>query len=668
MMKYGLILVAVVITAAPFLQAQDVTTGDRRPVLIPPARLGAYGGVSLNMNDYTGRVWSLPSGTKPEQQFEPFVNNSLAFGSGSTGAALHLGFMATLPITSTIHLSGRAGYNGLGGSASAEQRLADSTVTHKHTSTIGMFEVSPTFEFYGLFDGIDLYPLAGLEIGMPVVATYEQTASFVGTGIQTQVNQVLARDVDVPNTTVRAALMLGMGYTFKYGTGTWVQPEISYRLPLTNITSATEYSPWKIAQVRFGVNVTWGTEEEQQRPARQGRPMIAAMDRIVSYDDAGNERPVQRIVVEDVAYTEMFPLVPYVFMPAKGSTPDTTDQQLGIIPEKGDFVPEGLPLDAIEVNRNLLNIIGSRMNKIPQATLTINGTLDVGADGKDADLALARAEWAKAYLVEAFKISDARIATKGGGAPGKSSATADPDGAAENRRVEFSSNVPDILKPLVITADNQRIADPDLIAFHPKVDADDSIATWSLRISQAGRPLRDMSGVGMPGALSWAIRPNELSNAQVPVDWEFYAMDLTGDTALLTGSLPVEYASSIRKRTENLPDKTIDKYSLILFDFNKAQLTDDNQRILEQMVLPSIRANSKVTIVGYTDRIGNDSYNERLSTERATVVRAFLASRAAGASYTSYGVGESSKIFSNDIAVGRQLSRTVQVVVETPRR
>ncbi|MBU3742022.1 MAG: hypothetical protein FGM24_07015 [Candidatus Kapabacteria bacterium] len=668
MMNYGLILAAVVMMAASILHAQDVTTGDRRPALIPPARLGAYGGISLNMNDYTGRVWSLPSGTVPQTQLLPFRNDSVAFGNGSTGAALHLGFMASLPITPTIHLSGRLGYNGLGGTATATQRRGDSTVTHEHTSSIGMFEVSPVFEFYGLFDGVDLYPLAGLEIGLPVVATYEQTASFTADSIQTQLSQVLARDTDVPNTTVRAALMLGLGYTMKFGTSTWVQPEISYRLPLTNITSATNYSPWKIAQFRFGVNITWGSEDEQPRQPRLGRPMVASMDRIVSYDDAGNEQPVQRIVVEDVAYTEMFPLVPYVFMPAKGSTPDTSDQQLGIIPEKGDFVPEGLPLDAIEVNRNLLNIIGSRMNKIPQATLTINGTLDVAADGKSADLALARAEWAKAYLIEAFKISESRIMAKGGGAPSKPSATADPDGAAENRRVEFSSNVPDVLKPLVITADNQRIADPDLIVFHPKVDADDSIATWSLRISQAGRPLRDMSGIGMPGAQSWSIRPNELSRAQVPVDWEFYAMDLTGDTALLSGSLPVEYASSVRKRTENLPDKTIDKYSLILFDFNKAELTADNQRILEQMVLPSIRANSKVTIVGYTDRIGNDAYNERLSTERATAVRAFLSSRASGASYTSYGVGETSKIFSNDIAVGRQLSRTVQVVVETPRR
>ena len=270
--------------------------------------------------------------------------------------------------------------------------------------------------------------------------------------------------------------------------------------------------------------------------------------------------------------------------------------------------------------------------------------------------------------MEAFQISADRIVAKGSTAPQKASTSSDQDGIAENRRVEFSSNVADVLKPLVITADNQRMADPDLIVFHTTVDADDSIATWSMRISQAGRPLRDMSGIGTPGPLSWSIRPNELSNAQVPIDWEFYAMDLTGDTALISGSLPVEYASSVRKRTERLPDKTIDKYSLILFDFNKSSLTEDNARILEQMVLPSIKANSKVTIVGYTDRIGIDTYNEKLSMERAATVRAFLSSRAKDASFSSYGVGEGSQIFTNDLPLGRQLSRTVQVMVETPRR
>lgn len=663
-----MLLAALSLQAAFLVQAQDSAV-VLRSAIIPPSRLGFYGGVNLNMHDHGGRVWALPADTKPEDQFTSFINDSLAFDHGSTSVGFNLGFVASLPITSTIHFSGRLGYNGLGGGASAHQQRNDTTVHHEQTSTIGIFEATPTVEFYNLVKGVSIHPVVGLEIGMPVVARYTQAASYNDPGQATAIQQTFARDnTDIPSTTVRAALLLGVGYTFRLGAFTYVQPELSYRLPLTNVSSATAQSPWTVSQLRLGVNVTWGEYDKEERKSRTGRPMVASMDRVVSYDASGIEQPVQRINVEDVAYTEMFPLVPYVFMPTKSSTPDTADQQLGIMPEKGDFLPEGLPLDAIEVNKNLLNIIGARLKRFPHASLTITGTLDIAAEGKSADLALARAEWAKSYLTEAFGISADRILAKGGGAPSRPSTSADPDGTAENRRVEFSSNVSDVLQPLVINADNQRMAAPDLIVFHPKVDADDSIATWSFRLSQAGRPLRDMSGIGTPVALSWSIRPNELSTVQVPVDWEFYAMDLTGDTALISGSIPVEYASSVQKRTERLPDKTIDKYSLILFDFNKSGLTDENARILEQMVLPSIRSNSKVTIVGYTDRIGNDAYNQRLSVERASTVKAFLSARAGDASYAAYGVGESTEIFKNSLPVGRQLSRTVQVVVETPRR
>lgn len=658
MMKHSILAAAAALTLVAPMQADDA--------IIPPTRLGIYGGLGINLNDPGMRVWSLPTGVTPTAPFASYVNDSLTFGNGSTGIGLNIGIMGGFAITPTIHLSGRIGYNGLNGTGTATQRNGDTTVTHDHDASLAMLEATPVVEFYDLIPGVSLHPLVGLELGLPVSGSYVQTGEVSAPNSFS--SQTFARDIDIPNTTVRAALLLGVGYTMKLGTSTYLQPELSYRIPLTNVSSDVNASPWKIAQLRLGVNLFWGMTPEPERVRRADGGMTASMDRIVAYDDAGNEQPVRVISVEDVAYTEMFPLVPYVFMPTAESTPDTSMQRTGIVPEKGDFMPEGLPLDAIEVNRNLLNIIGARMKKYPQATLTITGTHDGKGEAKAKELAKARAEWAKAYLVQAFGIEADRIGTVAGGVPSKASSSSDPDGIVENRRVEFSSNVPDVLMPVVITADNQRIADPDLIGFYPSVTSDDSVATWSMRISQAGRPLRDMSGIGTPGPLTWAIRPNELSNAQVPVDWEFEAMDMDGDTAVITGSLPVEYVSSVRKRTESLPDKTIDKYSLILFDFDKSTLTTDNERILERMVLPSIRANSKVSIYGYTDRIGNEDHNRKLSMERATTVKTFLQSRAKDASYTTQGVGESREIYTNDLPIGRQLSRTVQVVVETPRR
>jgi len=319
------------------------------------------------------------------------------------------------------------------------------------------------------------------------------------------------------------------------------------------------------------------------------------------------------------------------------------------------------------VNKNMLNIVGSRMRKYPNATLTITGTTDGKQESKNKALGEQRAMWAKQYLVNGFGISEDRIVTRTTATPAKTSSSTTPDGIAENRRIELSSNVPDVLAPVVIAADNQRIATPDVMQFHPVYDNADSIESWSLNISQAGRTLREVKANGKADAISWVVRPNELSASQVPIDYEFTAVSGDGDSATSFGSLPVEYISSVRKKTENLPDKTIDKYSLVLFDFDKSDLTPENSRILEQMVLPSIKSNSKVSIIGYTDRIGSDEYNKKLSMDRAETVKNTLMAKAKDAKYTALGVGESTEIFNNDAPIGRQLSRTVQVIIETPR-
>ncbi|RPI66449.1 MAG: hypothetical protein EHM43_11400, partial [Ignavibacteriae bacterium] len=310
----------------------------------------------------------------------------------------------------------------------------------------------------------------------------------------------------------------------------------------------------------------------------------------------------------------------------------------------------------------------ARMQKMPQATLTITGTTDGKAESAIPELGNRRALWAKDYLVNNYGIAPERIALRTTMTPAVPSAPNDPDGIVENRRIEFTSNTPDVLTPVTITAENQRIATPDVVNFHPVVENADTVQSWTLTMSQAGRPLRTMNGKGQPERVTWSIKPNELSTAQVPVDYEFVATTSDGQEVNATGSVPVDYLSSVRKKTENLPDRTIDKYSLILFDFDKATLTPDNQRILEQSVLPSIKANSTVSIIGYTDRIGGDDYNKKLSRERATTVQTFLSSRARDAKYTVLGVGESTEIFTNNSPIGRQLSRTVQVIVDTPKR
>jgi outer membrane protein OmpA-like peptidoglycan-associated protein len=637
--------------------------------VIPPARIGLYGGLGIDMSSMNGKIWNSQYFTSG--QLGSHVNDSLSFANGSTTLAGTFGLIGGFPITSTIHFTGRLGYNNINSSSTATQNTTDGgTIQHSISGSTALLEFTPGVEFYNLFSGISLHPLVGLEFGIPLSSSLLQTMAYKKSlpNGDSAVTLNLPDGREVPNTTMRAALMLGLGYTMKLSEKFYLQPELTYRLPLTNVSSDPNFTPWKVGQIRLSVNLFFAIAPPAEPPAEAKRGFSVEMEKIVAYDRDGREQPVSVVNVEDVRYNEMFPMIPYVFCEENKSEPSDDMQMLGIAPEKGEFNPEGLPLDAIEVNRNTLNIIGARMRKYPQASLTIIGTTDGKAEGKTKDLAAQRANFAKTYLVTAFNIAADRISTTTSALPARPSTSNDADGVAENRRIEFKSNVPDVLTPLTITADNQRIATPDVIAFHTKITTSDSLRGWQMHIGQAGRTLRDLRGTGRPGALTWAIKPNELSAAQVPIDYEFTASTVEGDTQHVSGSIPVDYISSVKKRTENLPDRTIDKYSLILFDFDKSTINEDNQRILEQMVLPSIKSNSKVAIIGYTDRIGNDDYNAKLSRERAESVRVFLASRAKDASITASGVGETRQIFTNDMPIGRQLSRTVQVIVETPRR
>jgi outer membrane protein OmpA-like peptidoglycan-associated protein len=69
-------------------------------------------------------------------------------------------------------------------------------------------------------------------------------------------------------------------------------------------------------------------------------------------------------------------------------------------------------------------------------------------------------------------------------------------------------------------------------------------------------------------------------------------------------------------------------------------------------------------IEGYTDSIGTDEYNQKLSEKRAEAVRDYLVQQGISSdSVTSAGMGKSDPVASNDTAEGRQQNRRVELVL-----
>jgi len=103
----------------------------------------------------------------------------------------------------------------------------------------------------------------------------------------------------------------------------------------------------------------------------------------------------------------------------------------------------------------------------------------------------------------------------------------------------------------------------------------------------------------------------------------------------------------------------------VLFDVGKATLKPGALRTIDQLAtFMREQAGRKVLIEGYTDSIGSDEFNLRLSEDRARAVRYALIDRqVAPDRLLTRGYGKMYPVATNDTAAGRQQNRRVEIVI-----
>jgi outer membrane protein OmpA-like peptidoglycan-associated protein len=103
----------------------------------------------------------------------------------------------------------------------------------------------------------------------------------------------------------------------------------------------------------------------------------------------------------------------------------------------------------------------------------------------------------------------------------------------------------------------------------------------------------------------------------------------------------------------------------VLFDTGKYSLKQNTQISLAKVAgILQAYPGLKLQVEGYTDSVGGEAYNQKLSENRADAVRDFLLAQ--GVSHdniTSTGYGESDPVADNNTASGRSQNRRVQLVV-----
>ena len=103
----------------------------------------------------------------------------------------------------------------------------------------------------------------------------------------------------------------------------------------------------------------------------------------------------------------------------------------------------------------------------------------------------------------------------------------------------------------------------------------------------------------------------------------------------------------------------------VLFDSGRYTLKPNAQIALAKVsTILELYPDLKVQVEGYTDSVGSDSYNQKLSENRANAVHDFLIQNGVPASnVTSVGYGKADPVASNDTADGRRQNRRVNMVV-----
>ncbi|MEG0247995.1 MAG: OmpA family protein, partial [Pseudomonas sp.] len=108
---------------------------------------------------------------------------------------------------------------------------------------------------------------------------------------------------------------------------------------------------------------------------------------------------------------------------------------------------------------------------------------------------------------------------------------------------------------------------------------------------------------------------------------------------------------------------TLDDNGQVMFAFDSAELTTAAQQRL-QGLLPKLNEPgvTRVKVIGHTDSVGSDSYNQALSERRASSVAEYLIGQGlAPAKVTSQGRGESEPVSENDTEQGRAHNRRVEL-------
>ncbi len=635
-----------------------------------------------------------------------------------TGDGFAFGALVDFPLSSSFRLGIRGAYHNYSGILSTDEAKVFINGT---TPTNGVF----THRIDASFSSIGIEPLLSYNItsrwrvhGGFRVASVISDAFVVETEITQPGPDVFlsgqrkfGRGIgSIPGaSSMQLTSLLGVSYTMQITKELYFQPEVFYSIPLAPVTNAVE---WSVSSLRAGVALMLSPPVSAARTliydtitvrdtierqiASNLPPSVTLADKQYKNESVGDFRVLHvaehyvrevprpsakltfepfgvlpnrdevrldSVILEEIINNRLTPLLNYVFFDQNSSVLPTRYNRLSDSQREAFSVDKLHASGTLDRYYHLLNIVGRRMTSKPEAKLTITGCISgEPAEKENPSLSKSRADVVYEYLLNTWKISSDRMKVTSRKLPSHPSNEQFPDGSEENRRVEITSNDLDILAP-VFTSDTSLQSLYQSILLRPAIENRTNIKEYSTQLAQNGTVISEESGKSkLPKTIEVKIEENKINRKDAqPLDISLHIENNNGETADAEQTVPIKVISIAKSNSERRGTKIIDQYSLILFEFDNADILQENQRIIN-FIKERLKGVAKVTVTGTTDRMGDETHNKLLSERRATAAAKALSVKNSSAQIQ--GAGEDTRTYTNDLPEGRFYSRTVNIIVE----
>ena len=376
-----------------------------------------------------------------------------------------------------------------------------------------------------------------------------------------------------------------------------------------------------------------------------------------------------RLTIEEVTTIDSSPLLNYVFFETGQSEIPSRYATFSSQADTNTFNESQLK-GTMEKYTHVLNIIGGRLRANPEARIKIVGcNSNRGEEYNRNDLSRSRAESVRAYLKYIWGIDSSRMDLEARNLPAVASASSVNEGRAENQRVEIYSESPALLDTIKSTY-VEKISNAQEVQVRPQIQAGYDLARWTVALVGDGTLIDSTAGQGdlMP---TYQFNLQDIGLGKIGgyenIGANIEVEDKRGQTYQTHASTSVRFIRREERVAKKEGYKVMEKYALILFDFNRADIKDRNRAVVDRIVtrikeVPTAR----VAIEGHTDSIGKEAYNIDLSKRRAKAAfDLIVAGGGIGSGDISYeGAGPHNPLFDNELPEGRALNRTVTVTLE----